>query len=213
MNKTRGRPRAGSDDGRDRLLEAARELFSAHGYNGATVRMIAGRAGCDPALVSYHFGSKKLLFARAMALSLGPSSVLEEAIDGDPEGVPERLAALVIRAWETPEVQGTLTQLVATGMQHPEVLHAFREYLEREIVGPLVEYFGGSAAARERATATITIIIGLIFGRYVIGVEPLRSERPDRLLALLTPSLEAISPPGQRTRRRPVNRSVGGRGT
>ncbi|UFU04880.1 TetR/AcrR family transcriptional regulator [Ruania halotolerans] len=192
MNKMRGRPRTGTDDGRDRLLTAARNLFATCGYHGATLRMIAQEAHCDPALIAYHFGSKKELFARAMALSLGPSLVLEKALDGDPTTAPERLAALVIRAWDAPEVRGSLAQLVATGMQHPEVLHAFREYLEREIVSRLGEYFGGRGAS-ERASATITIIIGIIFGRYVIGVEPLRSLPPDRLVDLLTPSLRAIS--------------------
>jgi AcrR family transcriptional regulator len=194
MNKRRGRPRSGDDDGKERLLAAARDLFAAHGYEGATLRAIAGRAGCDPALIAYHFGSKKELFARAMALSLGPSLVLEKAFEGDPATVPERLAALVVQAWEIPDVQASLTRLVATGMQHPEVLRAFREYLEREIFGRLVEHFGGPAAS-ERASATLTIVIGLVFGRYVIGVEPLRSAAPDRLVATLTPSLRAITRP------------------
>ncbi|MGO3879620.1 MAG: TetR/AcrR family transcriptional regulator [Agrococcus casei] len=192
MNKSRGRPRAGADDGRDRLLAAARDLFAERGYTGATLRAIATRADCDPALIAHHFGSKKELFARAMALSLGPSVVLETALRGDPTTTPERLAALVLRAWDAPAVHGSLTQLLATGMQHPEVLHAFREYIAKEIVGRLVEYFGG-AAARERATAMVTIIIGLIFGRYVIGVEPLRSTPPERVIASLTPSLRAIA--------------------
>ncbi|WP_278313974.1 TetR/AcrR family transcriptional regulator [Lolliginicoccus levis] len=201
MNKSRGRPRAGADDGRDRLLSAARDLFAARGYNGATLRMIAGQAGCDPALIAYHFGSKKELFARSMALSLGPSLVLEKALEGDPATAPERLAALVVRAWEAPDVQRSLMQLVATGMQHPEVLQAFREYIERELVSRLVEYFGGTEAT-ERAGVTITIVIGIIFGRYVIGVEPLRSATPERLVELLRPSLRAIS--AARPRGRPA---------
>jgi len=199
MNKTRGRPRTGADDGRDRLLAAARDLFAERGYTGATLRRIAERAGCDPALIAHHFGSKKELFARAMALSLGPSMVLEEALRGDPAMAPERLAALVVRAWEAPAVQGSLTQLLATGMEHPEVLDAFREYIERELVSRLVEYFGGTAAT-ERASAMITIIIGIIFGRYVIGVEPLKSASPERLIEALAPSLRPIAAPRPRGR-------------
>lgn len=195
MNKSRGRPRAGTDDGRERLLSAASTLFAAHGYHGATLRMIATEAGCDPALVAYHFGSKQALFARAMALSLSPSFVLAQALEGDPGTVAERLAVHVIRSWERPEVAQTTTRLVQTGMQHPEVLRAFREYVEEEVTRRLVEYLPGPAAT-ERAAAIMTMVVGIVFGRYIVGIGPLRTMPPEKYLRALLPSLRAI--PAQR---------------
>jgi AcrR family transcriptional regulator len=41
-----------------RLLLAALEAFAAHGFDGATTRDIAGRAGMSPAAVYVHYGSK-----------------------------------------------------------------------------------------------------------------------------------------------------------
>ncbi|MBO3086282.1 TetR/AcrR family transcriptional regulator [Cellulomonas fengjieae] len=192
MNKSRGRPAGGTSDGRERLLAAARELFAVHGYDGTTLRMLGARAGCDPALVAYHFGSKKGLFAQAMALTLGPSAVLEKALEGDPATLAERLAAYVIQAWDRPEVGASLTELVRTAMTHPEVLRAFREYVEAEILGRLVEYLGGGPAATEQATALVTVVIGIVFGRYVLGIEPLSTMSPQRYRHALRPMLRTL---------------------
>lgn len=51
---------------RSRLVEAAREVFSQHGFQGATVREICRRADANVAAVNYHFGSKDGLFAAAL---------------------------------------------------------------------------------------------------------------------------------------------------
>lgn len=47
---------------RDRLLEAATQLFSEHGYRGASVRDICDLARANPGAVSYHFGGKRPLY-------------------------------------------------------------------------------------------------------------------------------------------------------
>jgi len=51
---------------RDRLLNAAREVFSQQGFQGATVREICRRAETNVAAVNYHFGSKDGLLAEAL---------------------------------------------------------------------------------------------------------------------------------------------------
>jgi len=58
--------RTASEQTRARLLEAAREVFSQHGFQGATVRKICRRAEANVAAVSYHFGSKDGLLAEAL---------------------------------------------------------------------------------------------------------------------------------------------------
>lgn len=45
------------------LLDAALAVFAQAGLQGASVRAIARQAGCDPALIYYHFASKEAMFA------------------------------------------------------------------------------------------------------------------------------------------------------
>lgn len=68
---------------RDRILDAAEELFAEHGYDGVTLRRIATAAGVDVALASYHFGKKLDLFQavfqrRAATLNESRLEVLAE---------------------------------------------------------------------------------------------------------------------------------------
>jgi AcrR family transcriptional regulator len=47
---------------RARLIEAAGEVFAAHGFQAATVREICARAPANIAAVNYHFGDKTELY-------------------------------------------------------------------------------------------------------------------------------------------------------
>jgi AcrR family transcriptional regulator len=49
-------------DTRDRLLDAAAELFAERGFHGTKVRDIAQRSGANVAAANYHFGSKDALY-------------------------------------------------------------------------------------------------------------------------------------------------------
>jgi AcrR family transcriptional regulator len=55
---------AGAGDGntRQKILSAAKKIFSLHAFKAATTRMIAQEAGVDHPLIHYHFGSKEMLF-------------------------------------------------------------------------------------------------------------------------------------------------------
>ncbi len=63
---------------KERIFDAAEQLFAQHGYDGVTLRQIAALAGVDVALANYHVGNKRELFeavfvrrkSRAEALSL-----------------------------------------------------------------------------------------------------------------------------------------------
>jgi AcrR family transcriptional regulator len=51
---------------RERLLEAALPIFAAHGFEGATTREIAKRAGVALAALPYHFETKDALWRAAV---------------------------------------------------------------------------------------------------------------------------------------------------
>ncbi len=54
------------------ILDAAQAVFSRHGLEGATVRAIAREAGCDPALIYYHYENKEALFLALVERRLPP---------------------------------------------------------------------------------------------------------------------------------------------
>lgn len=51
---------------KEKLLDAAEKLFARQGFHGTSLRDITGAAGVDLALVNYHFGGKKPLFAAVL---------------------------------------------------------------------------------------------------------------------------------------------------
>ncbi len=54
------------DKTRQRLIEAAGEIFADQGFHRATVRDICARAGANIAAVNYYFGDKQSLYAHAL---------------------------------------------------------------------------------------------------------------------------------------------------
>src|ERR671914_2058418 len=60
----RGRPQKNEDtpDMRERILDAAEDHFSRHGFWGVTIREVATDAKVDTALLHYYFDTKRGLF-------------------------------------------------------------------------------------------------------------------------------------------------------
>lgn len=190
MPDKRGRPKGGDSGARERILQKARILFLKHGYQGTTLRSIASSADVDVALISYHFRLKEGLFATTMALVIGPSEVLDKALKGPLETLPERFAQAIIRAWEAPDLGNQLVTFVTATMHNNEVLRALRGYIEREIIGRLIEQIGGTQAT-ERTTAVATAVVGVIFGRYILQIEPLHTMSSSQLASVLAKQLRA----------------------
>ena len=61
-----GRPRAGSEDKRARILNEAVVLFGEHGYAGASLADIANAADISKAGLLHHFSSKDELFCKVL---------------------------------------------------------------------------------------------------------------------------------------------------
>ena len=85
--------KAGAGSGKARILDAAERLFARHGFYGVSVRDITEAAQVDVALVNYHFGSKRELFAavfqrRAEILNPERLARLEEVRRAALPGVP-----------------------------------------------------------------------------------------------------------------------------
>lgn len=87
-----------SETTREKLLEAARDVFAETGYHGATVRDICARAGTNIALVNYHFGDKLGLYTEVLQRSVRFKHLdtVRDALEQ--KGSPEEVLRGVIRA-------------------------------------------------------------------------------------------------------------------
>jgi AcrR family transcriptional regulator len=78
---------------REALLKAGEELFSEHGFSGASVDLIARRAGVNKAMISYHFGGKAGLYGAILAATLGPVTERLQGLRDAPLSAEARLVA------------------------------------------------------------------------------------------------------------------------
>ena len=88
-------PTAGVADTPRRLLDSALEMFSELGFDGATTREIAGRAGVNLGLVQYHFGGKEKLWRAAVDHAFADLWTTLDAAVTPGSDEPGRLAAMI----------------------------------------------------------------------------------------------------------------------
>jgi AcrR family transcriptional regulator len=79
----------------DQLLDAAQVVFAREGLRAASLRAIAREAGCDPALIYYHFESKEAMFTALLGRRLPP---LVEALKRIAD--PSDMRPTPLRLWE-----------------------------------------------------------------------------------------------------------------
>jgi TetR/AcrR family transcriptional regulator len=84
-------------DTRERILRAALASFSEQGFDGATTREIAARAGVTLGLLQYHFGGKSALWRAAVDRAFAELRAGLEAVLDDPGAADarERLRAVI----------------------------------------------------------------------------------------------------------------------
>lgn len=177
-----------------RILDSARELFAAKGFDRTTIRAVAASAGIDPALVMQHFGSKRGLFTQAVQAPPAPQA------SGDGEVLLDHLlATLGVKLGGMPD--GTLAMLRSM-LTDPAAADHARETLGRQItgIGDALPADGddrdGNDAAL-RAALIVTTMVGVTIGHQLLGLDALRGASADRIADLLRPALDALAhPPG-----------------
>lgn len=80
---------------RAKVLEAARKLFSEHGYEGATIRDIASAAGMSTGAVFANFSDKADLFQEIMSTDMEELSLLMAQAATEKAEVEEALSAML----------------------------------------------------------------------------------------------------------------------
>src|SRR5512136_2470948 len=79
---------------RQRILEAAAEVFAERGFGGAGVDEIARRAGVNKAMLYYHVGDKAALFGEVVSASVGRIAEAVASALAETDEPCERLRAI-----------------------------------------------------------------------------------------------------------------------
>jgi TetR/AcrR family transcriptional regulator len=149
----RGRPATGdAEDVREKLLDAARDLFPRYGYRGVSSRQIGAAAGVNFAMIRYYFGGKPGLYREMLHGALQPARQTLDALSA-PHSPPQLAQTLgnITRAWAAnPWVAGFVVREVLAP-DGPMRAMFLREFPER--LAPLVERMveGEIAAGKVRA--------------------------------------------------------------
>ncbi|MFG3140512.1 TetR family transcriptional regulator [Streptomyces sp. NPDC048211] len=204
-----------------RILDSARELFAAKGFDRTTIRAVAAAAGVDPALVMQYFGSKRGLFSQSVQAPPPAPRTSEEGVAGGREELLDHLlATLGVKLGGLPD--GTLAMLRSM-LTDPTAADHAREALDRQItgIGDALSADGtdenrrdgkhsndsgnsngsrnskDSGEAELRAALIVTTMVGVTIGHQLLGLNALTDAPADRVTALLRPALDALAqPPG-----------------
>lgn len=184
--RRRGR-RSGGEDTRAALVEAARAVFAEQGYQGATVRTIAARAGVDAAMVNHWFGGKQGLFAAAIELPFDPTELIDELVSGDVSTLAERVVRTFVTLWDTHE--GRFATLMLSVASQDMAARMMADFFAGTLFGRVAKTVGADRPD-VRAALCGSQVVGLGFVRYVLRLEPIASADVEDLVALVAPTLQ-----------------------
>lgn len=179
--------RPGPNETREAILAAARELFAEKGYDGASIRAIARGADVNPALVHHFFGTKENVFIEAMRLPFNPAELLPYIIETPQDRIGETLIRVFLGIWGDPERRAPLVALLRSAMTNEQAATMMRQFVSAALFGRVAEVRGIPLL---KINAAVGQMIGVMFLRYVLEVEPIASASEDELIQLLAPTLQ-----------------------
>jgi AcrR family transcriptional regulator len=185
----RGRRRAGEADARAAIVRAAALEFADSGYDGASLRAVARRAGVDPALVHHYFSDKPELFAAALELPIRPDRIVAELLAGPREVLGTSIVRAIVTRFADPATRTAVLALLRTAMGHEFAGRMMRQFLLRELLQRITGTLGFEDGER-RAAFAASQIVGLMVARYGIRIGPLAEASDDDVVATIGPVLQ-----------------------
>lgn len=173
---------------RARLLECARLRFARDGYDGTSVRDVAGDVGVDPALVFRYFGSKSGLFTEAMAGSSAPV-VLP---DGPVEELPAKLLhQLVFEDWSEYAGEHPLVAMLRSA-GHEDTKDRLRQQICEGYLDVLSQLAEGNEDKNLRTELFGAWLLGIGILRTAVGTPTLSKATEEDLRPHLAAVAEAL---------------------
>jgi AcrR family transcriptional regulator len=146
-----GRAAAGHDAGKRRqILDGARRLFMAKGFDASSMTDIAEEAGVSKGTLYVYFDSKERLFRTLVTEEKAaqyPAIFALDPDDHDVAAVLTRLGRQFVRFLMAPHVVMATRTVVAMGERMPELAAEFYEQGPRQCSGRLAQYLQAQVAA------------------------------------------------------------------
>lgn len=166
------------------IAAAALKVFSERGYAEAGIREIALQAEVNPALVTRYFHSKINLFEHVLEAHLDATLLIE--VDRDRFG--ERLAALFCGRLAN---EASVIPMLVLSAGDSQARKAALEILQRRVIEPLQDWFGGPEAA-ERSAQLLAVVTGFYTYRLMLPLDPLAIEPTEGMRQWLAQTLQEI---------------------
>ena len=168
---------------RQRLLEAAGEVFADQGFRAATIREICNKAGANIAAVNYHFGDKRKLYAEVLKYAYERSRTrFPLDMVQRPDATPQRrlagfARALVLRILDRDRLAWQGTLMFREMIEPTEALRSVVEEgirPEFELLRSIVTDLLGVEADDERVLQCVWSIAGQglfhYYARHIVGM-------------------------------------------
>jgi AcrR family transcriptional regulator len=179
--------RPGQNETKGAILDAARHRFASQGYDGATVRAIAGDAGVNAALLNHFFGSKQQLFVASMDLPINLGEIVPLILEGLHEEIGGRLVRMFLGIWSDPATRAPFLALLRSATTNDQFAAMLRRFMEKAVFAEVAEAKG---IPRVRVAAAAAQMMGVALLRYVVGIPPLADATDEELVDLLAPVLQ-----------------------
>lgn len=172
----------------ERILVAAQQTFHDKGYDAATTREIADRAGVNLALITRYFGSKRGLFERAVLPHLSLGWFLKDGLQDGASRLADFYVNTALKGQFDPFV--VLLRSVSSAEAGPMLADA----IQKQAIDPLQDAIGGPEA-EARATLLATQLAGLILWFRVMDKRPRDARTRERIRKMLTDHLSGLLTP------------------
>jgi AcrR family transcriptional regulator len=182
--------RAGPTNSHGVILDTARRLFSQRGFDGTTTRGIAQAANVDSALIHHFFLSKEGLFFVAVQDAFVMPELVATVREGDPDQAGERLARAFLAHWETPEIKPRVEGLIRSARAFDGADSALCDFVGGNVLRPVTIALGHGKPELRAALLGVQLI-GIVYLRLVLKVEPLASMSVDDLVTYVAPTCQA----------------------
>lgn len=165
-------PAAKADETRQRIVQAARLVFSERGYDGATFQAIAARADLTRPAINHYFSSKRLLYREVLEQTndlVIVSGIRHAQRETTLVGRLTAFISAAVRAnSDNPAVSAFLITAVLESQRHPELsrmendsVTISREFLTSAVNDAIAH---GEIAAGVDASAVVETLLVLLCG-------------------------------------------------